>query len=354
MIPNNNHYCGSCNYANPDGSSHCGGCGKKLEQRCPICGSPYKNTVFCGNCGQALSEEVKSGQAIIGSSDTAPPQNMVQNTQLPAPGQLGKLIYFTLRTYRLNFGSFASLSLISGIPLFILSIYISLIIDSSIQSPEIGELEKFGEPFLLQDVMDQLNWQNILILASLIILVWITSILSTAAIIFGAAQFIQDGKVSQVLCIDYALSCSIKLIGVSIALPILLIIPLLLSFILIGIPLLVFLLIRWNFAVCAVVLEDKGVINSLKRSWLLVTGNWWITFGTVLAVLVLIVIPSAVLGLINTVISSFFENFLVSHILEGITTVVIIPFASIATGIYFLGLRMSKESEVSGTDFESS
>ena len=352
MTPNNDHYCGSCNYANPDGSDYCGGCGKKLDHRCPICGSPYRNAVFCDNCGQALSEGVTSGRAIIGSSETTPPPHMVQNTQLPAPGQIGRLIYFTLKTYRLNFGSFASLSLISGIPLFILSIYISLIIDSSIQSPEIGELENFREPFLLQDVMAQLNWQNILVLLSLIILVWVTSILSTAAIIFGAAQFIQDGKVSQVLCIDYALSCSIKLIGLSIALPILLIIPLLLSFILIGIPLMVFLFIRWNFAVCAVVLEDKGVINSLKRSWSLVTGNWWITFGTVLAVLVLIVIPSAVLGLINTFISSFFEHFLVSHILEGITTIIIIPFASIATGIYFLGLRMSKESEVSSTNFE--
>ncbi len=354
MTPNSNHYCESCSYSNQDGSSYCGGCGKKLAQLCPICGSPNNNAVFCHNCGQALSEEVTSGRAIIGSKETTPPPTMAQNTPLPAPGQIGKLIHFTLRTYRLNFVSFASLSLISGIPLLILSIYISLIIDSSIQSPEIGELEQIVEPFLLQDVMNQLNWQNIFILISLIILVWITSILSTAAIIFGAAQFIQDGKVSQVLCIDYALSCSIKLIGLSIVLPILLIIPLLLSFILIGIPLLVFLLIRWNFAVCAVVLEGKGVINSLKRSWFLVTGNWWITFGTVLVVLVLIMIPSAVLGLITNVISSFLQNFLVSHILEGITTIVIIPFASIATGIYFLGLRISKESELSGTDFESS
>jgi hypothetical protein len=42
---------------------------------------------------------------------------------------------------------------------------------------------------------------------------------------------------------------------------------------------LAFLLIRWAFAFTSVACEDTAVIASLQRSWFLVKGSWWRTFG---------------------------------------------------------------------------
>ncbi len=41
----------------------------------------------------------------------------------------------------------------------------------------------------------------------------------------------------------------------------------------------IFLGIKLIYYDCAILIEDAGIIGSLKRSWQVVRGNWWRTFG---------------------------------------------------------------------------
>ncbi len=41
----------------------------------------------------------------------------------------------------------------------------------------------------------------------------------------------------------------------------------------------IFLGIKLFYYDCAILIEDAGIIGSLKRSWQVVRGNWWRTFG---------------------------------------------------------------------------
>lgn len=64
----------------------------------------------------------------------------------------------------------------------------------------------------------------------------------------------------------------------------------------------IFLWIKWAFAIAAIAFEDAGVYQAFQRSWYLVAENWWRTFGILL--LLNIVIQFA-LSIITTPISMF-------------------------------------------------
>lgn len=71
---------------------------------------------------------------------------------------------------------------------------------------------------------------------------------------------------------------------------------------LIGVPLViaglagaVYLYFRLSLAPCALVLEKVGIRDSLRRSWLLVKGDWWRVFGISLLTLVVALFVSLVI-----------------------------------------------------------
>ncbi len=81
--------------------------------------------------------------------------------------------------------------------------------------------------------------------------------------------------------------------GVVIALLGLLTVPLLLAIV-------AFLLIRWSMAFTVVACEDEGVVAALRRSWDLLTGNWWRVFG----ILVLLgILANVAIGILTTPVS---------------------------------------------------
>jgi len=58
------------------------------------------------------------------------------------------------------------------------------------------------------------------------------------------------------------------------------------------IPVSIFLVIRWLFALQVIAWEDTGVIEGFRRSWFLVEGNWWRVLG--IAILLSIVAQFAI------------------------------------------------------------
>ncbi|MBN1398823.1 MAG: hypothetical protein JXA06_12395 [Bacteroidetes bacterium] len=57
--------------------------------------------------------------------------------------------------------------------------------------------------------------------------------------------------------------------------------------IIIAMPFAVYIMIKWYFSLTAVAVDDLTVIESLRRSWHLVKGYWWRTFGIILLLSIL-------------------------------------------------------------------
>lgn len=68
------------------------------------------------------------------------------------------------------------------------------------------------------------------------------------------------------------------------------------SFLLLTIPVVLLVLVRWAVSVPALLVEGLAPSRAVGRSWSLVEGRWWRTLGIFLVVLLLTWVASAILG----------------------------------------------------------
>lgn len=107
------------------------------------------------------------------------------------------------------------------------------------------------------------------------------------------------------------------------------------------------------------IVEDRGVVDSLQRSYELVKGNWWVTFGYLIVfgiisfILSLIfMIPSIFVGLGSLMQIDFFTSDVFAYIasfIENIGQVLVYPIVYIAGGIMYFSYR----NQLEGLDMES-
>lgn len=96
----------------------------------------------------------------------------------------------------------------------------------------------------------------------------------------------------------------------------------------ITLPVFIWILIRWNFAFHAVVLEDCGPYTALRRSWELVQDSWLRVFGIILMLMVLYSVLASVVNTIDP-----------SGLIALILTVVLTPIQYIVTTVLYGDLR---------------
>jgi hypothetical protein len=111
----------------------------------------------------------------------------------------------------------------------------------------------------------------------------------------------------------------------------------------------VFLSVRWSVSMPALVLERRGPVASLGRSWNLVGGFWWKCFGTLLIAYLLLIVVSiafgAVLGGLLAALSSVdsFLGLLLQEALNVILQVFTLPLFAAVTVVLYVDLRVRKE-----------
>ena len=338
-----NRICKSCDFENTDEAIYCGSCGIQLGDICKNCGSSNFGTSICENCGRVISSAVVTEEFEWHTVSSDPhhteyvdPASEIPKTDsvLPRPGEIGKLISTSINAYRANILPFLALALISSVPATIflsqgdglITYFTDFMGDDSVNSPN----------------SDEPNW---VLLIPLMLLAVFGEIISTASIIFGSAQHMNGEKVNVATCISYSFSSFFRLTGVMLVFVVVLILPTILSIFFIGIPILIFLIVKLWFVICFVMVENTGIITAVKRSWSLVESKWWITFGTGAVVIIITALASATLSYVVVQLGSLLDNIALSHVLRGLTTTLIAPFQAISTGIYFLGLRKSKSAD---------
>jgi len=106
----------------------------------------------------------------------------------------------------------------------------------------------------------------------------------------------------------------------------------------------------FGVAVPAFIIERKGAIDSMSRSWKLVSGHWWHTFGVFLVALILAAIVNGILSAIGG--SNFFLYWIFTAIGQCITA----PFVALVAVILYIDLRARHEglsSSQLGTELDA-
>ena len=116
----------------------------------------------------------------------------------------------------------------------------------------------------------------------------------------------------------------------------------------------VFVTVRILFTSQAVIAENKGPIEAIKRSWNLTKGYWWRTFGILLLIgllaFLITFVPTSIFGAIYAAIAlrsgappDFVQQQLVNSVIQAITSVLVTPFSLIAYTLMYYDLRIRKE-----------
>ena len=108
----------------------------------------------------------------------------------------------------------------------------------------------------------------------------------------------------------------------------------------------VFLTVAWSAAVPALMFERVGAVQALSRSWALVRGYWWPTFGALLLALVIVVGVSFLVDeiLAGAQSSSSIDLILVlAGISRALGAIVTYPLLAALTVVIYVRLRAQKE-----------
>lgn len=128
------------------------------------------------------------------------------------------------------------------------------------------------------------------------------------------------------------------------------------SFILLVLPF-IWLVVAWSVALPVLLFEGSGGLGALTRSFDLVRGRWWATFGTVLVAFILLaVIQTVVTFLVGLAITALYSSdsnsvsglFALSALGRTIGQALSTPFVAAVVTVIYYDLRVRKE----GLDLE--
>jgi hypothetical protein len=248
--------CPSCGLVNSSEALVCSSCQSPLiedSQACDSCGAENSHEAkFCKSCGFALGTEFDSQSiAFVNPLDIPLDPNELNPGEDIGPRTAWQLVNDSYRAVWFNFWGFFRLVLL----LVTISIPLTLI-------PIMG-------PF-------------------------ISAAISAAAVTIATLMVVSVEDVSVFRCVRAGLRKFVPILGVTalsglvvmaLFLPGLLLatsgnlnfmVPMMIA---LGIPIAIYLSVRWVFLVQVVIAEESGILQAFNRSAILVRGVWWGIFG---------------------------------------------------------------------------
>jgi hypothetical protein len=118
----------------------------------------------------------------------------------------------------------------------------------------------------------------------------------------------------------------------------------------IGIPVAIWIFVRWRLFVPAMLSENLGPIQALGRSWQLTEGRWWRTFGILLLIQILLSVIGLIIGTFFQFVTALIPGLSetsrigVNQVGSALGGVVAAPIQYIAWTLMYFDLRVRKES----------
>ena len=106
----------------------------------------------------------------------------------------------------------------------------------------------------------------------------------------------------------------------------------------------IFLAVRLYFAAQAAVVDDARGADALRRSWRLVEGAWWRTFGILIVLSILSGLLALPLGFVTQIIGSVADNGPLYVLGAAIAQTVTLSFTALAGTILFFDLRARRSA----------
>ncbi len=239
-------------------------------------------------------------------------------SDLRQPMDVGRIIDWALRIYRLQFSPFFLIAALT-VPLNMLAGVLQVNLDLGQGGARAVE---YG-----------------LILAAVFAAGAFVNYLATSAIAFGVAEVDRNMPVDFGRAYDVVFVRLRHLIvaGLRVWIP-----ALLLTFTIIGFPVAIWLFIRWSFIGQAVMIDTVRGSDAPGHSARLVAGTWWRVFGILLLVGLVAVVPQAIVAEISALGPA-----LVAALVTSATAAFVLPFIAIAHTLLYFDLSARKESDVS-------
>jgi hypothetical protein len=99
-------------------------------------------------------------------------------------------------------------------------------------------------------------------------------------------------------------------------------------------------------SVPAQVVEGRRALQALSRSWELVSGHWWHTFGTILLTWLLL---GLAVGLVTGAVGGLGRGWLAETIAQALAITLVTPFAALVGVLLYLDLRARREPGVTAS-----
>ncbi len=213
------------------------------------------------------------------------------------PRNLGSIFKDTFRIYWAGFLGILMIVALVQIPLALLGFWFESTLDNEV----VDLLENFDPEDPSVDIPMVLEALRpvLLVVVTLILATWLTSILMTGALTHAVSGQLLGNPVVVGQAYSFAFSRFGAMLGASFLAGLA---TILMAITIIGIPFAIFFAVRWFFVLQTASLERQGPLAALARSSELVRNNWWRTFGILLLMGILLGIAngiaSAGLGLI--------------------------------------------------------
>ena len=104
----------------------------------------------------------------------------------------------------------------------------------------------------------------------------------------------------------------------------------------------VFVAVACYFAAQAAVVEEHRGVGALRRSWELVKGSWWRTFGIVVVLSIISALLALPLGFVTQMIGAAADNGPLFVLGTAIAQTVTLSFVAVAATLLFFDLRTRK------------
>jgi len=237
---------------------------------------------------------------------------------LRQPMAVGRIIDWALRIYRAHFPAFFLIACVT-VPLNLLSGVLPGTLFASSNSPG-------------QDARDAL------VLAALFVPQAFVNYLATAAIATSVAD------VDREIAPDFGRAYDVVFsrLGALLAAGLRVFVPfLLLSATIVGIPVAIWLLIRWSFVEQVVMIEGARGRDAPARSAHLVAGSWWRVLGIWLMLGLLGVVPQVIISP-----AASLSPVLVSALATAAVAALALPFVAIGQTLLYFDLTARKEADV--------
>jgi hypothetical protein len=265
-----------------------------------------------------------------GAPPPPPPPSAGGGGPIPQRG-LGDILSTAFELYKTNFAKLIQLVAIVVVPLALVQAFVRTVAFKPCEPRDINTLEDLND--LVNDCAASSFGRSLLVAAIIGLLTVAIQQLLVGALTRGGAGALLGRAVDVNASYKYAFSRLGGLVGLAILIAIVVGV----GFLLLFIPGLIFAVFL-SMAIPAFIVERKGVTESMSRSWSLVSGEWWHTFGVMIVTLIIVGVVSGIVTAIGG--SNFFLYWIFSTIAQLITA----PFFALVVVVLYVDLRSRHES----------